>query len=70
MKMIKWMREHQGWFIAIIVTTLLLVGATLFLLIWFRDSIFTSSTLAIVVFVLLAFVLAGLSIFMAKVLEL
>lgn len=69
MKLIKWMREHRGWFWAIVVSGLLLAGATIFLLIFYREAIFTSSTLAIVILVLLAFLMAGIVIFSMKVLD-
>lgn len=65
--MIKWLREHTAWFVFIMVSAALLIGATMFLLITYREYIFTSSTLALLIFVGLALVIAALSIIAWKV---
>ena len=46
----KWAKKHPGWTALIFVVAVLIIAATVFLVIRFKDDIFSENTLAIVVF--------------------
>ena len=55
----KWIKQHPTGAILILVAILMLIGATVFLLIWFKEYIFTQNTLAIVIFSTLGLLMVG-----------
>lgn len=55
----KWIKQHPTGAILILVAILMLIGATVFLLIWFKEYIFTQNTLAIVIFSALGLLMVG-----------
>lgn len=67
--MFKWLREHRGFFIFVCVSVILLIAATMFLLIHFREAIFSQTTLAIIIFTALFGLILFLAIVMGKVLN-
>ena len=56
----KWIKQHPTGAILILVAILMLIGATVFLLIWFKEYIFTQNTLAIVIFSVLGLLMVGM----------
>lgn len=46
----KWAKKHPGWTALIFIVATLIIAATIFLVIHFREDIFSENTLAIVVF--------------------
>lgn len=67
--MFKWLREHRGFFVFICVTVILLIAATMFLMIHFREAIFSQTTLAIIIFAALGALILFLAVVMGKVLN-
>ena len=55
----KWIKQHPTGAILILAAILMLIGATVFLLIWFKEYIFTQNTLAIVIFSVLGLLIVG-----------